>query len=165
MLSICILEALHQTHDVIAWHGSLFAKAVIAGANRLGWLILRQILGDISDVQNYLEESPMVKFPSVSAMVLTSLLFSATSQAVTTTYTTESSFPAALPGPATTTTPTSRAPSTVNNDIELVTGAGSASNGDVVDVMCGDGRTGYVTAQPFDLLLLVGLGGHPVMQR
>jgi hypothetical protein len=158
MLSICILEALHQTHDVIAWHGSLFAKAVIAGANRLGWFILRQILGDISDVQNYLD-------PSVSAMVLTSLLFSATSQAVTTTYTTESSFLAALPGPATTTTPTSRAPSTVNNDIELVTGEGSASNGDVVDVMCGDGRTGYVTAQPFDLLLLVGLGGHPVMQR
>jgi hypothetical protein len=86
----------------------------------------------------------MVQFPSVSAMVLTSLLFSATSQAVTTTYTTELSFLAALPGPATTTTPTSRAPSPVNNDIELVTGAGSASNVDVVDVMFGDGRTGDI---------------------
>lgn len=44
----------------------------------------------------------MVKYPSVSVIALTCALFSATGQAVTTTYTSEAAFLAALPGPSNT---------------------------------------------------------------
>jgi len=162
----------------------------------------------------------MVKLPWVGVLALTTVLLSATSQAVTTTYTTESSFIAALPGPATTLDFDSIASGTIVNsgdtlggitftysigpppvdmavvsdfettsgtnylglddpgnsnlfiagdtfslafdspvnavgmyfvsgdplfasDIELVTSAGSAFNGDIVDVTFGDGGLAY----------------------
>ena len=162
----------------------------------------------------------MVKLPSVGALALVSVLFATTGQAVTTSYTTESSFLAALPGPASTLDFEGTASGTIinsgdtlngisftysigpppvdmavvsdfettsgtnylglddpgnfnlfiagdtfsltfdnpvnavgmyvvggeplfTNDIELVTGAGSAFNSDVVDVAFGDGGLAY----------------------
>jgi hypothetical protein len=69
-----------------------------------------------------LEEALMVKSPSVGIVALASVVFSTASHAITTTYTTESSFLAALPGAASTLDFDSTASGTIINSGDSVGG-------------------------------------------